>query len=89
MEMFLAPLPMVNTFCNLLVLREYVLALMPSTTTKKCLISKLLKQCYRYHRLRKAFSKFYHIHLDLIVKYNMCLKTLLQQGISHVLHMLI
>ena len=25
----------------------------------KVLTAKLLKQCYRYHKLRKAFSKFY------------------------------
>ena len=30
----------------------------------------------------KTFSKFYHRHSDLIVKYNIGLKTLLQQGIS-------
>ena len=29
---------------------------------------KLLKQGYRCHKIRKAFSKFYHI--ELIVKYN-------------------
>ena len=28
----------------------------------KCLIAKLLKQGYRYHKLRKAFSKFYRRH---------------------------
>ena len=46
------------------------------------LTTKLLKQCYRYHKIRKAFSKFYHRHSELIVKYNIGLKTLLQQGIS-------
>ena len=44
--------------------------------------SKLLKQGYRYHKIRKAFSKFYHRHSELIVKYNIGLKTLQQQGIS-------
>ena len=44
--------------------------------------SKLLKQGYQYHKLRKAFSKFYYSHSELIVKYNICLSTLLQQGIS-------
>ena len=42
----------------------------------------LLKQGYRYHKIRKAFSKSYHRHSELIVKYNIGLKTLLQQGIS-------
>ena len=46
------------------------------------LIVKLLKQGYRYHKIRKAFSKFYHRHSELIVKYTIGLKTLLQQGIS-------
>ena len=45
------------------------------------LTAKLLKQGYRY-KIRKAFSKFYHGHSELIVKYNIALKTLLQQGIS-------
>ena len=44
--------------------------------------AKLLKQGYRYHKIRKALSKFYHRHSELIVKYNIGLKTLLQQGIS-------
>ena len=46
------------------------------------LTAKLLKQGYRYHKIRKAFCKFYHRHSELIVKYNIGLKTLLQQGIS-------
>ena len=46
------------------------------------LTAKLLKQGYRYHKIRKAFSKFYHRHSELIVKYNTGIKTLLQQGIS-------
>ena len=46
------------------------------------LTAKLLKQGYRYHKIRKAFSKFYHRHSKLIVKYSIGLKTLLQQDIS-------
>ena len=46
------------------------------------LTAKLLKQGYRYHKIRRAISKFYHRHSELIVKYNIGLKTLLQQGIS-------
>ena len=46
------------------------------------LTAKLLKQGYRYHKIRKAYSKFYHRRSELIVKYNIGLKTLLQQGIS-------
>ena len=32
------------------------------------LTAKLLKQGYRYHKLRKAFSKFYRRHVELIEK---------------------
>ena len=32
--------------------------------------AKLLKQGYRYDKIRKLFSKFYHRHTELIVKYN-------------------
>ena len=46
------------------------------------LTAKLLKQGYRYHKIRNAFSKFYLRHSKLIVKFNIGLKTLLQQGIA-------
>ena len=39
--------------------------------------------------MRKAFSKFYHRHSELIVKYNIGLKTFLQQGISEPIFMVI
>ena len=39
-------------------------------TRNKCLTAKLLKQGYRYHKLRKAFSKFYRRHYELISKFN-------------------
>ena len=48
----------------------------------KCLPAKLLKQGYRYHKLRKAFSKFYHLHYELISNFNVGLKSLLHQGLS-------
>ena len=44
---------------------------------------KLLKQGYRYHKLRKTFTKFYFRNLNLINKYKCNLKALLTQGISH------
>ena len=43
---------------------------------------KFLKQGYRYHNLRKAFSKFYRRHFDLVSKNNSGLKALLLQGLS-------
>ena len=44
--------------------------------------AKLLKQGYRYHKLRKAFSKFYRQHYELISKFNVGFKFLLHQGLS-------
>ena len=51
-------------------------------TRNKVLTAKLLRQGYRYHKLRTAFSKFYRRHFDLVSKYNVGLKTLLLQGLS-------
>ena len=49
------------------------------------LTAKFLKQGYRYHKIRKVFSKFYHRHSELIVKYHIGLKTPLHQGISELI----
>ena len=38
------------------------------------LTSKRLRQGYRYHKLRKAFTKFYERHFDLVSKFNVGLK---------------
>ena len=53
-------------------------------TRNKVLTAKLLRQGYRYHKLRKAFSKFYRRHFDfkLVSKYNVVLKALLLQDLS-------
>ena len=48
----------------------------------KALTAKLLKQSHHYHKLRKVFSKFYRRHNELVEKYNVSLRKLLQQGIS-------
>ena len=48
----------------------------------KALTAKLLKQGYRYHELRKVFSKVYRRHGGLVEKYNVSLKKLQNQGIS-------
>ena len=50
-------------------------------TRNKLLTAKLLNQGYRYHKLRKAFSKFYR-HFDLVSIFSVRLKSLLQQGLS-------
>ena len=48
----------------------------------KCLRAKLLQQGYRYHKLRKTFSKFYRRHNELMSKSSVGLKTLLREGLS-------
>ena len=39
-------------------------------TRNEVLTAKLLRQGYRYHKLREAFSKFYRRPFDLVSKYN-------------------
>ena len=48
----------------------------------KALTAKLLRQGFRYFKLRKSFSKFYRRHSAFLAKYSVSLKTLLQQEIS-------
>ena len=48
----------------------------------KSLTAKLLQQGYRYHKLRKTFSKFYRRHYELVSKFSVGLKPLLHQGLS-------
>ena len=51
-------------------------------TRNKLLAQKFLKQGYRYHKLRKTFSKFYRRYYDLISKFQVGLKSLLRHGLS-------
>ena len=48
----------------------------------KSLTTKRLQQGYRYHKLRKTFSKYYCRHYELVSKFSVGLKTLLHQGLS-------
>ena len=41
----------------------------------KLLTQKLLKQGYRYHKLRKTFTKFYRRYYNLISKFQVGLKS--------------
>ena len=50
-------------------------------THNKLLTQRLLKQGYRYHKLRKTLSKFYRYY-DLISKFQIGLKSLLRQGLA-------
>ena len=81
MVTFLVVLLMVYTFRNLLGLLvcNHVTDF---NARNKCLTTKLLQQGYRYHKLRKTFSKFYRRHYELISKYNVGLKTLLSESLS-------
>ena len=42
----------------------------------------VLKQGYRYHKLRKVFSKFFRRYNEFVSKFNVGLKSLLHQGLS-------
>ena len=53
------------------------------------LTAKLLKQGCRYHKIRKAFSKFYHRHSELIVKYNIGLKLFCNKAYQNLYFMVI
>ena len=48
----------------------------------KSYAAKLLKQGYLYHKLRKALSKFYRRHHELVSKFNVEFKSPLHQGLS-------
>ena len=72
MVMFLVRHPMVFIFLNLSEMLECPVMLM-TNTRNTVLTAKLLRQGYIY---RKAFSKFYRRHFDIVSKYNVGLKTL-------------
>ena len=52
-------------------------------TRNKVLTAKLLRQGYRYHKIHKAFSKFYRRHFDIVSKYNVGLKRLLLEAFQN------
>ena len=82
MVMFHVRHPMVFIFLNLFDLLECPVILMTLILVIKVLTAKLLRQGYRYHKIRKAFSKFYRRHFDIVSKYNVRLKTLVLEGLS-------
>ena len=51
-------------------------------TRNKLLTQKPLEQDYRYHKLRKTFSKLYRRYYDLISKFQNGFKSILRQGLS-------
>ena len=56
-------------------------------TRNKLSTQKLLKQGYRYHKLRKTFPNFYRRYYDLISKFQVELKSLLHQGLRNLISM--
>ena len=66
--------PSYGVYLNLFALPEHLRMLLTSINFNKFLTAKLLKQGYRYHKIRKAFSKFYRRHFELIEKYYVSLK---------------
>ena len=75
MEMFIAPLPMVYIFRNLFVFASVYSNVSDFNNRNQFLTSELLKQVNRYHKIRKAFFKFYHRHSWMMVKYNIGLNS--------------
>ena len=55
--------------------------MLATSATEPIFDCKIIKTGYGYHKIRKTFSKFYHRHPELIFKYNIGLKALLQQKI--------
>ena len=51
-------------------------------TRSKVLTAKLLRQGYRYHKIRKAFSRFCRRHFGMVSECNVGLRTLLLGGLS-------
>ena len=73
MEMFLIPFPIVYIFLSLFVARV-CLNVDNFNNRNLFLTAKLLKQGYRHYKNRKAFSKFYHRHSELLIKFNIRLE---------------
>ena len=88
MEMFLAPLPIVYIFLSLFVLQECS-NVDDFNNRNLFLTDKLLKQGYRYRKIRKAFSKFYHRNSELIVKYSIGLKHFCNKAYQNLYFMVI
>ena len=63
------------TFLNLFGLLECLSHVADFNARNKSLTAKLLQQGYRYHKLRKTFSKFYCRHYELVSKFIVGLKS--------------
>ena len=81
MAMSLSVPLMVYIYLNLLALLEHLRMLLTSIIVANSQLPNFLS--YRYHKLRKAFSKFYRRHFELIEKYHVSLTKIMQQGICY------
>ena len=70
MVMFLALHPLESTYISQLIRFARASSHVADFNARNKLLSqKLLKKRYRYHKLRKTFSKFYRRYYDLISKF--------------------
>ena len=68
--MFLALHPLESTYISQLIRFARASSHVADFNTRNKLLSqKLLNQRFRYHKLRKTFSKFYRRYYDLISKF--------------------
>ena len=79
--MFLALHPMESIISQLIRFARASSYVADFNTRNKLLTQKLFKQGYRYHKLRKTFSKFSRRYYELISKFQVGLKSLLRQGL--------
>ena len=66
MEMFLAPLSNCVNILQLIRFARVCSILNDFNNRNQFLTAKLVKQGYRYHKIHKAFSKFYYRHSEFI-----------------------
>ena len=81
MGMFLVEHPTVFISRNLFGSPEYLIMFL-TNIQNKLLTAKLLNLGYRYHKLHKAFSRFYRHHFELVSKFSVGIKSQLKQGLS-------
>ena len=48
-----------------------------------CITGKVWKQQFRYHKLLKTFTKFFHRYKDLVLKFGCTCRKLISNGIAH------
>ena len=72
---------MVVTILNLFLFARVSRHMTDCNVRNKILTAELLQQGYRYHKLRKTFSKLYRRRYGLVFIFSIGLKSLSQQGL--------